>query len=101
MRAHTGARPARRAGLRRFDPHAQSAPLVAAGWIEVGPGDDERSRTVWATDAGRKLRSEGQKAWKQAQLALNERLGVERVVALHALLDDCMQRLEEQEPAQR
>ena len=72
-------------------------PLVAAGWIEIGPGGDERSRTVNATDAGRKLRAEGQKAWKQAQLALNERLGVERVLALHALIDDCMQRLEEPE----
>ncbi|HEY0878736.1 MAG TPA: hypothetical protein VGE10_09810 [Zeimonas sp.] len=64
MRAHAGARPARRAGLRRWRPGCQ-------------------------------------KAWKQAQLALNEGLGVERVVALHALLDDRMQRLEEQEPAQR
>lgn len=70
-------------------------PLVAAGWIAIGPGDDDRSRTVHATEAGRKLRAEGRKAWKQAQLALNERLGVERVAALHALIDDCMQRLEE------
>jgi len=76
-------------------------PLVAAGWIEIGPGDDERSRTVWATDAGREVRAEGQKAWKQAQLALNERLGMQRVVALHALLDDCLQRLEEQIPQER
>lgn len=71
-------------------------PLLAAGWIEIGPGDDERSRAVRATDAGRRLRAEGRKAWKQAQLALNERLGAERVAALHALLDDCLQRLEEQ-----
>jgi DNA-binding MarR family transcriptional regulator len=72
-------------------------PLVAAGWIEIGPGDDERSRAVQATDAGRRIRIEGQKAWKQAQLALNERLGLDRVAALHALIDDCMQCLDEAE----
>lgn len=76
-------------------------PLVAAGWIEIGPGDDERSRIVRATEAGRRIRAEGQKAWKQAQVALNERLGSERVAALHALIDDCMQRLEESDAGGR
>ncbi len=65
-------------------------PLVALGWISVGPGDDARSRLVEVTEAGRAKRAEGQRAWKQAQLALNARLGAERVVALHALLDDCL-----------
>ncbi len=73
-------------------------PLVAAGWVEIGPGDDERSRAVRATASGRLLRAEARKAWKQAQLTLNERLGEARVSALHALLDDCMQRLEEPAP---
>lgn len=65
-------------------------PLVALGWISIGPGEDARSRLVEVTDAGRAKRTEGQRAWKQAQLALNARLGAERVVALHALLDDCL-----------
>ncbi|MGA9524803.1 MAG: MarR family winged helix-turn-helix transcriptional regulator [Myxococcaceae bacterium] len=65
-------------------------PLIAQGWIELGPGQDARSRLVQATDAGRAKRAEGQRAWKKAQLALNARLGSERVTALHALLDDCM-----------
>jgi len=69
-------------------------PLVAAGWIVQGPGEDARSRLVEATDAGRTKRAEAQKAWKQAQLALNARLGPERVAALHELLDDCLQRLD-------
>jgi DNA-binding MarR family transcriptional regulator len=69
-------------------------PLVAAGWVEQGPGDDARSRSVSATDAGRAKRAEGQKAWKQAQLALNERLGAQRVAALHTLLDECLQILD-------
>lgn len=69
-------------------------PLVAQGWIEQGPGEDARSRIVSATEAGRDKRAEGQRAWKQAQLALNARLGPERVAALHALIDDCLQALD-------
>lgn len=69
-------------------------PLAAAGWVELGPGEDARSRLVSATEAGRAKRAEAQKAWKQAQLALNARLGEARVAALHTLLDDCLQALD-------
>jgi DNA-binding MarR family transcriptional regulator len=69
-------------------------PLVAQGWLVQGPGEDARSRLVSATDDGRVKRSEGQRAWKQAQLALNARLGPERVVALHALVDECIAALD-------
>lgn len=72
-------------------------PLVAAGWVEQGPGEDARSRSVTATAAGRAKRSEAQRAWKQAQLALNARLGDARVAALHALLDDCLALLDAEE----
>ncbi len=72
-------------------------PLVAAGWVEQGPGDDARSRSVVATEAGRAKRTEAQRVWKQAQLALNARLGNERVAALHALLDECLAALEDGE----
>lgn len=70
------------------------APLVAQGWVEVQAGDDGRSRSVSLTAAGRIKRSEAQRAWKQAQLALNQRLGVERVAALHELIDACLHDLE-------
>jgi DNA-binding MarR family transcriptional regulator len=65
-------------------------PLVANGWIEIGPGADGRSRSVAATPAGVAKRAEAQREWKRAQLALNRRLGDARVVELHALLDDCL-----------
>lgn len=65
-------------------------PLIAHGWLVQGPGSDARSRLIEATEEGRAKRAEGQKAWKQAQLALNARLGPERVAALHALIDECM-----------
>jgi DNA-binding MarR family transcriptional regulator len=64
-------------------------PLLAQGWLTLGPGDDARSRLVVITDSGRVKRAEGQRAWKRAQLALNQALGADRVAALHALIDDC------------
>jgi DNA-binding MarR family transcriptional regulator len=65
-------------------------PLVAQGWVEVGPGDDGRSRFVTATDSGRAKRTQAQREWKRAQLSLNHKLGVEQVVRLHGLLDECL-----------
>ena len=64
-------------------------PLVAAGWIELLPGPDARSRLVQATDAGRDKRAEAQRRWRVAQEQLNATLGLQRVAALHALVDDC------------
>ena len=72
-------------------------PLIQQGWVEQGPGEDARSRLVRATAAGQAKRTEGQRAWKQAQLALNERLGNARVAALHSLLDDCLDALDSPE----
>ena len=69
-------------------------PLLAQGWLTLGPGDDARSRLVQITEAGRLKRAEGQRAWKQAQLALNARLGEGRVAALHALIDECSNALD-------
>src|SRR5450755_2460529 len=65
-------------------------PLVAAGWIVVGPGADDRSRMVRATEAGRIKHVEAQRAWKRAQLAFNERMGPEAVTRLHAIVDECL-----------
>jgi DNA-binding MarR family transcriptional regulator len=65
-------------------------PLVVQGWVEVGAGDDARSRFVTATGAGRAKRTEAQREWKRAQLALNERLGLAKVAQLHRLLDECL-----------
>ncbi|HEY4083162.1 MAG TPA: MarR family winged helix-turn-helix transcriptional regulator [Burkholderiaceae bacterium] len=66
-------------------------PLIADGWIEMGPGEDARSRLVQVTPAGHAKRAEMQKDWKRAQLSLNATLGEERVIKLHALLDECLE----------
>ena len=69
-------------------------PLSALGLLAVGAGADARSRLVSATEAGVAKQAEAQRAWKAAQLALNEKLGLERVSALHELLDSCIEILE-------
>ncbi len=64
-------------------------PLIDAGLLLLEPGVDGRSRLVSATPAGKEKRQEAQRRWRVAQESLNERLGARRVVALHALLDEC------------
>lgn len=65
-------------------------PLVAAGWVQVGPGTDGRSREVLITEAGLAKRADAQQAWKLAQQAFNQRVGEQRVAQLHQLLDECL-----------
>jgi DNA-binding MarR family transcriptional regulator len=70
-------------------------PLVAAGWLTVGAGTDDRSHLVTITAAGREKRSEAHRRWKAAQDSLNDLLGVKRVLALHELIDGSLQRFAE------
>ncbi|MDM0022618.1 MarR family winged helix-turn-helix transcriptional regulator [Variovorax saccharolyticus] len=63
-------------------------PMVAAGWLTQGEGSDARSRLVEVTDEGRAKRTEAQRHWRQAQEKLNALLGIERVLALHQLVDE-------------
>lgn len=72
-------------------------PLAALGLLTVGAGADARSRLVSATETGVAKQAQAQQAWKAAQLALNDQLGSERVVALHALLDSCIELLGDDE----
>jgi len=71
-------------------------PMAAQGWLTVSAGENARSRLVEATAAGYAIRAQGQRAWKAAQLALNEKFGIARVLALHDLLDSCIASLDEE-----
>lgn len=64
-------------------------PLIDAGWLMLEAGEDGRSRLVSITDAGREKRQEAQRRWRVAQEGINATLGPARVVALHALIDEC------------
>jgi DNA-binding MarR family transcriptional regulator len=69
-------------------------PLVDAGWAVVEAGENARSRLVRLTPAGREKRAEAKRRWKVAQEGINRLLGVEQVVALHALIDASMDKLD-------
>ena len=69
-------------------------PLIASGWLTLEAGVDARSRLVRATEAGRAKRAEAQRRWRVAQEGLNATLGPERVIALHALIDEAMRALD-------
>ena len=68
-------------------------PLIEAGWIELAPGADARSRLVSATAAGREKRQEAQRRWRVAQEGINQLLGARRVIELHSLIDECLELL--------
>jgi DNA-binding MarR family transcriptional regulator len=68
-------------------------PLIDAGLLEQGPGADARSRLVSVTPEGREKRQEAQRRWRVAQEGINQMLGPARVVALHAMLDECLELL--------
>ena len=85
-------RPGELAGWMRMEPSTLTRnlrPLIDHGWVTLGEGADGRSRLVTATDAGRAKRTEAQRHWRTAQEGINRLLGAERVMALHALLDEC------------
>lgn len=86
---------ARRMGLDASTLTRNLRVLVAEGWVAQGPGDDARSLLVASTPAGRAKQAEARRHWKRAQLALEARLGEARVAALHALIDEGLERLGE------
>lgn len=89
-------RPVDLAGELKMTPSTLSRnlqPLIAAGWIAQGAGADARSRLVQLTDSGEAKRREAQAHWKTAQQKLNALLGVERVLALHVLIDESLELL--------
>jgi DNA-binding MarR family transcriptional regulator len=68
-------------------------PLIDGGWVTLEPGADGRSRLVNITPAGRDKRQEAQRRWRVAQESINQTLGVQRVLALHALIGESMELL--------
>jgi DNA-binding MarR family transcriptional regulator len=69
-------------------------PLVDAGWVVVSAGVRPTSRLVGLTPAGRDKRAKAKRRWKVAQEGINQLLGAEQVVALHALIDASMDKLD-------
>lgn len=76
-------------------------PLINAGWVDLTPGTDGRSRLVSITDSGREKRFDAQRRWRVAQEAMNELLGPDRLIALHALIDESMSLLAAPTPGEQ
>ena len=74
--------------------------LERQGWIRRRAGADGRSRLIEATPAGRERREQAKQQWKQAQEALNERLGAAEINQLHSLLDTLTATLEHTDHAE-
>lgn len=68
-------------------------PLIVAGLVAQTAGADARSRLVHVTPEGEEKRREALAHWKTAQQKLNALLGVDRVLALHLLIDESMELL--------
>ena len=65
-------------------------PLVSAGWLELGPGTDGRTRSVCITAAGRRKCAEGLPHWSMAEARVHHMMGDQNVSALHALIGQCL-----------
>ena len=68
-------------------------PLIDHGWLVQRPGADARSRLIEITAEGQAKRLEARRHWKRAQAELTEKLGEDRVQALHLLIDEGLERL--------
>ena len=69
-------------------------PLVAAGWLALGAGDDARSRSVTLTTAGREKHAQARRRWRAAQSAVQDIVGTQPLGELHAAISHCMAALD-------
>ena len=63
-------------------------PLIAAGWVAVGPGEDRREKLIRLTDAGAAKLHEARPAWERAQERMRSRLPKETWSSLMDLLPE-------------
>jgi DNA-binding MarR family transcriptional regulator len=68
-------------------------PLADAELVTMGAGRDARERVVSVSDRGRTIWRAAREHWRRAQDEVNQVLGVERVVALHGVLDGSLETL--------
>ncbi len=67
-------------------------PLAAADWVRIDADpNDARVRIACLTPAGEAQWSAGRAHWRRAQDEINARVGHQDVVALHGMLDSCLQ----------
>lgn len=67
-------------------------PMERAGWIEIGPGPDRRSRAVGVTEAGHRVFEAAFPLWQAAERQLRRDLGRDTAEDLRRLLDLALSR---------
>lgn len=67
--------------------------LISTGWLDLGPGVNERTRSVRITALGRMKCAEGLPHWTTAQARVHQLIGSQNVSALHALIGECLMRI--------
>ena len=70
-------------------------PLIAAGFIRIGVGRDERSKAVIVTPRGEAAYQATRPLWKAAQTLMHEHAGDLHLTALHELIDILLPRLDD------
>ena len=68
-------------------------PLLSAGYVEVGPGLNARTRALSITHRGKAVLAAARPFWKMAQRSLRDVAGETALAALHKLIDVVSQRL--------
>ena len=85
---------AQRMGMDRSTLTRNLRPLVVAGWVRTGRGEDARTVCAWLTDAGRALQARARAHWRRAQDDFESRLGHANAQALHRMAESVAGRLE-------
>ena len=70
-------------------------PMARAGWIEIGPGPDRRSRAVGITDAGRRVFETAFPLWQDVERRFRRSLGRDTAADLRRLLDRALYEAED------
>ena len=68
-------------------------PLIDAGWVRLDAGDDARQRIASITHAGRGAIAAAKAAWRRAQNAVEQTIGLRDLEALHRHADSALQKL--------
>jgi DNA-binding MarR family transcriptional regulator len=68
-------------------------PLMDHGWIVQRPGQDARSRWVSITPDGEQMIEKATVHWRIAQAQVNQTIGGQVILQIHALMDAAMDKL--------
>jgi DNA-binding MarR family transcriptional regulator len=64
-------------------------PLLDQGWVNRVSGNDARTRVVAITPEGKNKQAQTHQLWELAQSKINAKIGIERTLLLHAMIDAC------------